>query len=416
MIITQLNTSDTGGGAEQIASELHRGLAALGHESSMLVGRKASRDPAIIEIPRDALSVGAKISRRIENALGREDFAFPASHRLLSFLPKPPDIVHAHNLHGRYFDLRALPALSLERPLVLTLHDAWLLSGHCAHSFGCERWKAGCGRCPDLTIYPDIAADGTAFNWRRKRGIYAASRLNVVTPCEWLMKRVRESILDRGIAHSRIIPNGVDLGAFRPAEKTALRKKLGLPEDAAVITASLPYGEKNIWRDYPGTLNALDALGADAALPAIYFLALGMEGRRIERGKLTIVPVPYLTDRAKLAEHYQAADLLLHAARADTFPTVILEALACGVPVVTTATGGIPEQIAHGETGFITPPGDSRALAAAAAKIIADRPLREQLAKAARLSAESRFDRRRMIQEYVSLYGELLETQAHVRN
>jgi len=72
---------------------------------------------------------------------GHEDFNFPASWHLLDLPPRVPDILHGHNLHGCYFDLRALAWLSQQVPVILTLHDAWLLGGHCAHSFDCERWK-----------------------------------------------------------------------------------------------------------------------------------------------------------------------------------------------------------------------------------------------------------------------------------
>jgi glycosyltransferase involved in cell wall biosynthesis len=102
----------------------------------------------------------------LQRRLGREDFHFPGTWCLLNLPPKRPDIVHCHNLHGGYFDLRVLPWLSREVPVVLTLHDAWLLSDHCAHSFDCEKWKESCGSCPDLTIPPSIRRDATACTHR----------------------------------------------------------------------------------------------------------------------------------------------------------------------------------------------------------------------------------------------------------
>src|SRR5262245_59012697 len=114
--------------------------------------------------------------RWLQIRCGYEDFNFPASWHLLDLPPERPDILHCHNLHGSYFDLRALPWLSQQVPVVLTLHDAWLLSGHCAHSFDCQRWQTGCGQCPDLAIPPAIRRDATAYNWRRKRDVYTKSR------------------------------------------------------------------------------------------------------------------------------------------------------------------------------------------------------------------------------------------------
>ncbi len=104
----------------------------------------------------------AEPARVLDRRRGVEDFRFPAAWRLAELAPRRPQIVHAHNLHGNYFDLRALPALCQAAPLVLTLHDAWLLAGHCAHSMGCERWRTGCGNCPDLGVYPAVRRDATA--------------------------------------------------------------------------------------------------------------------------------------------------------------------------------------------------------------------------------------------------------------
>ena len=90
---------------------------------------------------------------------GLENFNFPGSRGLLCLMSPRPGVVHCHNLHGGYFDLRFLPKLSARVPTLLTLHDAWLLGGPSAHSFGCERWTTGCGPCPDFTIPPAIPVD-----------------------------------------------------------------------------------------------------------------------------------------------------------------------------------------------------------------------------------------------------------------
>src|SRR5439155_2426833 len=181
---------------------------------------------------------------------GREDFAYPASSHLLELTPQPPDIVHCHNLHGEMFDLRELPSLSQRTAVVLTLHDAWLLSGHCAHSFDCDRWKTGCGQCPDLTIPPAVWRDATGFNWQRKKRIYSKSRLYVATPCRWLMHKVEQSILAPAIAAARVIPNGVDLTSFRPDDKAAARAAPGLPPDAPSLLVVAKRPKRNIWKDY----------------------------------------------------------------------------------------------------------------------------------------------------------------------
>src|SRR5206468_8666177 len=138
----------------------------------------------------------AQPRRTFRRSLGHEDFDFPATRDLFSVPPEQPELLHLHNLHSPagFFDLRELPAMTARVPTFITLHDAWLLAGHCGHSLDCERWRTGCGNCPDLAIYPAIRRDATAANYQRKRGILAKARLHVITPSRWLMDKVNESI------------------------------------------------------------------------------------------------------------------------------------------------------------------------------------------------------------------------------
>jgi glycosyltransferase involved in cell wall biosynthesis len=331
---------------------------------------------------------------------------------LLALPPEPPDLIHAHNLHGGYFDLRYLTVLSRRRPVVLTLHDAWLLSGHCAHSFACERWRTGCGQCPDLTIYPAIRRDATARNWRGKQRIYARSRFYIATPARWLMQKVAQSTLAPAAVEARVIPYGVNLHHFHPADSRSVRASLGLPQDARVLLFTANGIRQNIWKDYQ-TMRAAIALVA-AQLPGqkVLFLALGEDAPTETIGPAEIRFVPFQQDPSAVACYYQAADVYIHAAKADTFPNTVLEALACGTPVVATAVGGIPEQVEDGVNGFLVPPGDSQALAARITQLLSDDELRRRMSLEAAQTARQRFDLDRQVDDYLGWYEEILDCDA----
>ncbi len=339
---------------------------------------------------------------------GTEDFDYPGTWRLLDLPPERPQVLHCHNLHGSYFDLRALPWLSGQLPVVLTLHDPWLLSGHCGHSFDCERWKTGCGRCPDLTIYPAVRRDATASNWQRKRDIYSRSRLRIATPSRWLMRRVEQSILSAGMVDARVIPNGVDLDVFHPADREEARSQLGLPRDAQMLLFAANGIRSNIWKDYVTMRAAIAKVAARLSDEKILFVALGEEGPTefIEGAEIRFVP--YERDPRTVARFYQAADVYLHATRADNFPLTVLEALACGIPVVATEVGGIPEQVKDGQSGFLVPPADAASMATAVDALLSDDALRRRFSAQAARDAGERFDLNRQAEEYLKWYQEFL--------
>ncbi len=450
MRIVQVNMFDVYGGAEKVAWDLASAYRDRGHDAWLAVGRKRSNAPDVLCIPHHQAkalwprfwwtihhrlqpyygrATGVRTLCRLVHALaepegwvgtrlGIEDFSYPGAWHLLDAPCARPDILHCHNLHQKYFDLRALPWLSRRVPVVLTLHDAWLLSGHCAHSFDCDRWQTGCGQCPDLSIHPPIRRDATARNWRRKRDIYAASRLHVATPCRWLMDKVQRSILKAGIVESRIIPYGVDLGTFRPGDRHAVRTALAIPPEADVLLFAASGIRKNIWKDYETLRRVVGRLAERGGGRPLLFLAVGEDAPPERIGAAEIRFVPFESDPRKVAGYYQAADIYVHAARADTFPCTVLEALACGTPVVATAIGGIPEQVrslSPGETaptGILVPPSDAEAMTAATERLLNDADLRHSLGRNAAADARNRFDLNREADDYLAWYGHLLEGQS----
>ncbi|HOU11914.1 MAG TPA: glycosyltransferase [Anaerolineae bacterium] len=436
--ILQISTYEQGGGAERVAWLLFDAYRTRGLGSQLAVGFKQSNDPDVIELrgPRRpfpwahmAWVVHGRLSplqklpgvesiRRLcrilaigtselMRQLGRENFHHPTSHRLVRQLAASADIVHGHNLHGDYFDLRLLVELSHKKPLVLTLHDEWLLTGHCACTLGCSYWERGCGNCPDLTIYPEIYRDATHWNWKRKQRIYARSRLYIATPSRWLMERVQRSMLQP--VETRVIPNGIDLSLYHPADKYRSRITLALPTDAIVLLFAAT-GLKNRFKDYPTLEAAVRTFAAGyTGAQQVIFVALGAEEkRRYTIGQVTVYALPFIKDPATVAQYFQAADVYLHAAHADNFPNVVLEALACGTPVIATAVGGIPEQIADGVTGFLTPPGDSQAMAERLHFLVSNAALRARMSTQAAIVARQRFDHNRQVQDYLNWYQEIL--------
>ena len=452
--ILTVNTADAGGGAERVARELHESYAAAGADAWFATGIRRSTAPNVVEVPnlkhrsawaramyhlaaampprgigfraaRAFRDVVAEPLRGVHRRKGLEDFNFPGTASLLELTPRRPDVLHLHNLHGGYFDLRALPALSAQVPTIISLHDAWLLSGHCAHSFECGRWESGCGSCPALWIYPAVPRDETAINWSRKREIFARSTLFVGVPCTWMADRVQRSMLAPSVRALKVIPYGVDLGFFRAEDKALARAALGLDPTRRVMLTTATSLRSQTWRDSVAFRGALERLGAVAA--GAQWIALGESGPDEQVGKVTVRHVAFEPDERRLVQWYQAADAYVHPARADTFPLMILEALACGTPVIASAVGGIPEQIitvgTNGlvgtvidpgqATGVLAAPGDAQSLANAIEWFTAlDASERAKMSANATRDAIKRFDRKRHEREYLEWMRTLIAEYA----
>lgn len=430
-----VNTSDRGGGAERVAWCLFTELLARGVDAWMGVGLKRTDHPRVREIP---LSLGRwgrpwegmwRAAHRLEErspvlgrlgrpfkALavpglflswwkGREGGPYPGSRLLVERFPKP-DLVHFHNLHGGYLDLGVLPAISRELPVVLTVHDDWLYTGHCASAKECRQWMDGCGECPDLDRYPPVRRDETRKNLEMKRRTMSQVRPHLVVLCEWSRTRIEASRMPR--SHIRVIPNGVDLRLFKPVPKQEARGRLGLAPEGRVVLFSAAGRED---KGEPGALGEILALlGSTAAPKGTVALVLGHRARvSYELGHLRVVGLPRQRSPEEMALCYGAADLYVHPSRADTFPLATLEAMACGTPVAAHRVGGIPEQVEDGVTGLLSRPGDLAGMAHSIQGLLTDAPRLEAMSQEAARRARERFDLQVQVEAHLEYYREILD-------
>ena len=266
-----------------------------------------------------------------------------ATERLIGWAEEfDPDVIHLHNLHGYYINAEKLFRYLKKagKPVVWTLHDCWAFTGHCAHFTmrGCGKWKTGCGKCPALSDYPaSLFYDGSERNYVRKKECFTGvPDLTVVTPSQWLAELVGQSFLrDYPV---KVINNGIDLSVFRPTPSD-FRKKHGIPENMKLVLG-VSYG----WGVKKG-LDVFESLYSRLDRQKYRIVLVGCDEKTAKSLPGGIIAIKRTESREELAAIYTAADVFVNPTREDNYPTVNMEAEACGTPVVTFRTGGSPENV-----------------------------------------------------------------------
>lgn len=329
---------------------------------------------------------------RITGRLGC--FSRAATRRMLRQMDEfAPDVIHLHNLHGWFVNLPMLFGYIREKkiPVIWTLHDCWAFTGHCAHydGIGCEKWKTGCYSCPLYCRYPRTYFDYSKTMYRLKKEWFSGVEdLTIVTPSQWLADQVRQSFL--APYPVRVIHNGIDLQVFSP-DCGGNRVCDSLSGKHIVL------GVAYAWDDKKG-LDVLIEL--DKRLPENYKIVIVGTDEHVERLlPENIVSIRRTRNREELAQLYAAADVFVNPTREDNFPTVNMEALACGTPVVTFNTGGSPE-IPDESCGIVVPKNDIGAMEQQILRICESQPYSKE-ACTARAAA---FPQERAVDQYLCLY------------
>lgn len=409
--IALVNAADRGGGAEACTLSLHVALRQLGHESFLYVGTKLTETPHVYEIPRFRCFPGLlRTAHFLEKRFGWQYLYHPWFRQLDRLFTTTIDIIHFQSLWSGQFgfaDVGGLPRLTHRFPSLLTLHDLWMVTGHCAYpALECERWKTGCGKCPDLGLAPAIKVDGTAHNWQRKHSAIQRSQLRVTTVSNWLGGIVQASPIFAGKSVHTVY-NGIDETVYFPRDKTAVRAKLGLPADAVIVMIAGQSVEGTSRHGNGATEYALQALSSCER--DIFLLVVGRSSSSVlQRWGREGAAIPFQTDPGQLAEYYCAADVVLVASLWETFGRIPVEAQLCGIPVVAFATGGIPEVIEDGVTGSLAPRQDAAALSRALQRLIDHPEMRENFGTAAAPRARHLFGNIAIAKAYVRHYEEVI--------
>ena len=407
MRIAFFNYSDQASGAEALIDQTIRALLASGIEARLYVMDRFTDRPYVETIPR--FPGERRVEYMFRRATGRNNFLFPSTLFLgrRSWV-KDAQIWHFHNLHGHFASIPALARLSFRKPIVLSPVDQFLATGYCTYSLGCERYRDACGECPQLDLaYPGLSRDTTSELLAMKRTAVTNSKFNFLVHTKYLQSFYRSTFVGKRPIEQ--IYYGVDTHTFRPMNPE-VQSELGLSPSNALTLGLL---HSDIVDRRKGLLPLIGSLQSLAqTMPGrLRLLAIGKSSERaleLATENLPIVTLPFLSDNQSLAKALNACDVLLYPTKADNLSLTCLNALACGVPVISSRVGGQPEAVRDNVNGFLCDPDRLDQFVERVARLASDESLRQRLSAEARAIAVAEFDIENYIVKLIAYYNHLI--------
>lgn len=412
-----LSITDSRGGAAIASERLIRSLSANGEvEPLEIVSKKRGDNDWTLSMSEAHRFLPWKLSRKAIGAVNivisdRYGFLpFEAHYLRMAVKAWKPHVIHLHNIHGSLgiVPTGVLADLAKAAPIVWTLHDMWVATGHCAYSLGCEKWRKGCGACPDLSLYPSAFFDRTRALAARKKAHLAAASPVLVAPSKWLTDLVSQAEVTRGL-ETRTIANGLDTSVFNPEGRAIMRQSLGIEDDLPVVMFAAERLSGDARKGAVHLRSALEKLQSRRSGARLDAILMGGDGEELLDGIPGIVPHPagFIEDPLVAAQYYAASDLFLCTSVQDNLPNTLIEAAACGTAAISFDAGGCAETIERGVTGEVVPVGNSDAMASAVGNLVSNPHRMQAMGAAARNRAKVYFANTRMARDYLSLYREL---------
>lgn len=393
--IVQINITANWGSTGKIAE--HIGVSAQTHGWDSYIAFGLFYNPSKNKLIR----VGNIMSRYLHYANQRifDNEGLCSCHETKGLIRRikeiSPDIIHLHNIHDHYLNYRILFEYlnQTDIKVVWTFHDCWAITGHCMHfvTKNCERWKTGCYECLMKGEYPRTMLDRSKENWKLKRDLFFKNKnLTIVSCSEWMSDFIKESFLkDKRL---EVIHNGCDINIFSPIKRAECEK-------FRIIAVS------NVWHAQKGEL---DVYRLRKMLPEDEYeiVMIGISLHQKKKLPKGIKGIQRTQNVDELVQLYSDADVLINPSYEDNFPTVNIEALACGTPVITYRTGGSPEAVDE-LTGAVIEQGDLNALCEKIREFrLVD--FKHSHTDDCRKRAVEKFDKNKCFQKYIDLYESIL--------
>lgn len=417
MKIIHLNTYAGNGGAGRAAMRLNKALKDAGLDSEIAVNFLFRDNTEVLDLSKGFFAKGFTAAGIILERLFSKrytktlpiPFSFPLWGKDISDLKllRSADIIHLHWINHAFLRPEDLAKLSrLNKPVVWTFHDSNAFTGGCHVRYECDHYQNECGNCP---LLKDPGPDDSSHKiWLRKEEAYSHLNFTVIAPSRWMADSVRKSKL-LGSAEIKNIFNTLDTSIFKPSLRSEARKALGLSADKFILMSGFMPSRKDLHKGTPYLIEAIDIFIKDHHISpdAVELLIFGnRDNKNVPEFPIRTTFLGTISDDAKLALCYSAADVFLAPSLEDNLPNTVMESLACGTPLAAFTTGGIPDMVQHKYNGYLAKYRSSADLAAGIAWVYnADR---SELSRNARKTIEDYFSEAIIARQHIELYQSLI--------
>jgi D-inositol-3-phosphate glycosyltransferase len=369
------------GGIEQVSFEQSRRLTEMGYQIDVLTSKYEGRDRNPVK--------GIKIHHYPSlNVAKRFGVPYPIisfeAYKMFTKHIGECDLVHAHGHVYMASCLAGIVAKKLKKPFIVTQHNTFI----------------------DYRSFLNVVEE---LNDQSIGKSVLKNADKITTVSKETMKYVLRLGADK--TKTQVIYNGVDIDTFRPVNKNESRTRLGLPKNRKIVLSV----RRLVYKNGLGTLIESVPLVAKKH-PDVLFVVAGkgpsrklIEDRIKELGISQNITLAGFVPDELLPAYYDAADyFLLPSASGEGLPLVLLEAMACGLPVIATAVGGTPEILKHNKNGILVPPINPTAMAEATSKLLSNEKLATTLGKEARKNVEDNYTWEENVRRLQAIYREFV--------
>ena len=375
-----------------------------GISCKQFVIEKLGNDPNTISLSRSYEEPFLRnLCMTTETDLSLRAMLYPYGWRLLNHPSfKRADVVHYHLLHNNMISYAMFPELSSAKPSILTIHDPWLLTGHCIHPINCVKWERHeCKDCPHLDRVFSMNEDNASYMWELKKAVFANLDIDLVVASKWMYDMVRRSPITSHFKNVHLVPFGIDTSLFTTGrDKAAIRLRHGIPqENVALFFRSDP----SLFKGLAYIQEMLEQM--QTSVP-ITLLTVGQSGV-VQPGRYGIIEKGWVDDEELMADLYAASDIFLMPSVAEAFGVMAIEAMATGLPVVVFEGTALPDVTFAPDCGIVVENNCAIRFAKIVERLVEYPEERQKRGCLARTLAVENYDTSKHYQVMLELYKEV---------